>query len=141
MLLDSDKDCPKELGPQIQAWAESESQPIPCAVVLAHKEFEAWFLAAMESLRGVRGIRNDAESHPEPETPRGAKAQVEARMHPGYSYSETADQAAMTAKMDLSQVYHRSRSFRKFVSAFGKVVAAMGFDATSWPPPVWFSGG
>ena len=43
-------------------------------VVLAHREFEAWFLAAIESLRGTGGIRADAESHHDPESPREQKA-------------------------------------------------------------------
>src|SRR2546426_7135782 len=47
---------------------------VPCAVVLAHREYEAWFLASLESLRGRRGIRGDAEAHPDPEEPRDRKS-------------------------------------------------------------------
>jgi len=55
ILFDSDDDCPKVLAPVLQAWAEAEARPLPCMVVLAHREYEAWFLAATESLRGIRG--------------------------------------------------------------------------------------
>ena len=70
---------------------------------MAYREYEAWFLASIESLRGQRGIRQDAQSHPAPEEPRGAKGQLEARLEQGRSYSETADQAALSATFDLAQ--------------------------------------
>lgn len=60
ILFDADDDCPKQVGPQVQAWAQSEAHSIPTAVAVAQREFEAWFLAAMESLRGKRRIRPDA---------------------------------------------------------------------------------
>ena len=94
VLFDSDHDCPKKIVPQLQEWAQTEAGKIPCRIVLATKEYEAWFLASIESLRGIRGIRDDAASHAQPETPRGAKSQLEDRMRPGRSYSETADQPA-----------------------------------------------
>jgi hypothetical protein len=105
--------------------------------VLAHREYEAWFLAAIESLRGVRGIRADAVSHPDPEAPGGAKGQLEQRLAAGRSYSETADQAALTATFDMAQTYRRCRSFRRMVRAFGLLAAAMGVPLDPWPPPAW----
>jgi hypothetical protein len=70
---DQDGDCPGEQGPQILAWAKAEASGKPCAVVMAYREYEAWFLASIESLRGKRGIRSDATSHPNPEQPKGPK--------------------------------------------------------------------
>jgi hypothetical protein len=137
VLFDSDDDAPCELGPQIQAWAQDEAGQTPCAVVLAHREYEAWFLAAIESLRGLRGVRAEAESHPDPEAPRGAKGQLEQRLADGRSYSETTDQAAFTAKFDMAQTYRRCRSFRRMVRAFGLLVAGMGMPPANWPPPAW----
>jgi hypothetical protein len=141
ILFDSDDDAPCEVGPRVQAWAQEEAQTeagqIPCEVVLAHREYEAWFLAAIESLRGVRGIRPDATSHPDPEGPRGAKGQLEQRMTARKSYSETADQPALTAKFDMAQTYRRCRSFRRMVRAFGLLVTGMGMPLHNWPPPAW----
>ena len=96
MLLDSDSDCPAELGPTIHGWAVEAAGGVPCGVVLAHREYEAWFLAAIESLRGHRGVRIDAEPHPNPENPRGAKEQLELRLQGGAGYMETADQPALS---------------------------------------------
>ena len=137
ILFDSDDDCPKTLVRDLQEWASSEATPVPCLVVMAHREYEAWFLAAIESLRGVRGIRQDAVSHPEPESPRDAKGRLEERMLPNRSYSETADQAALTAKFDMPTAHRRCRSFRKLVKSFGTLANAMGVAVGDWPPRAW----
>jgi hypothetical protein len=79
ILFDSDRDCPKDLAPRVEAWARAAAGPVPCAVVMAHREYEAWFLATIESLRGKCGIMPDAESHPSPEEPRGAKEALSRR--------------------------------------------------------------
>ena len=51
ILLDSDDDCPAHLGPELLGRALQARSDLPIAVVLAKHEFEAWFLAAIESLR------------------------------------------------------------------------------------------
>ena len=140
VVLDGNSDCPAVLGPTVQAWATAAAKDTPCRVVLAHREYEAWFLAAMESLRGFRGVREDAQRHPDPEVPRGAKAQLEARMRRDASYLETADQPALTARFSLSDAYRRSRSFRKLIESFGSLVRAMGEKVDRWPPAVWERG-
>ena len=137
VLLDGDSDCPADLGPTVQTWATVAAAGTPCHVVLAHREYEAWFLAAIESLRGRRGVRDDAEPHPAPERPRGAKAQLEARMEPGASYLETTDQPAFSALFSLPAAYRRSRSFRRLADSFGNLVRAMGHDVGVWPPVAW----
>ena len=139
VLLDGDADCPAELGPAVQAWATAAAGDVPCRVVLAHREYEAWFLAAIKSLRGRRDVRSDADPHPDPEKPRGAKEQLEKRMQRGASYLETVDQPAFSAVFSLSCAYRRSRSFRKLVHSFANLVRAMGHEVGVWPPPAWTS--
>ena len=137
MLLDADSDCPAELGPTVHGWAVEAAGGVPCGVVLAHREYEAWFLAAIESLRGHRGVRIDAEPHPNPENPRGAKEQLELRLQGGASYMETADQPALSARFSLSAAYRRSRSFRKLATSFENLIRSMGQDVDTWPPAAW----
>ena len=137
MLFDADSDCPAELGPAVHRWAVEAAGGVPCGVVLAHREYEAWFLAAIESLRGHRGVRIDAEPHPNTENPRGAKEQLESRLRVGASYMETADQPALSARFSLPAVYRRSRSFRKLDTSFGNLVQSMGHDIDTWPPAAW----
>ncbi len=140
ILLDGNSDCPADLGPIVHGWATEEAGDVPCGVVLVHREYESWFLADIESLRGRRGVRIDAEPHPNPESPRGAKEQLELRMLPGASYAETADQPAFSAMISLSIVYSRSRSFRKLANSFASLVRAMGCGIDSWPPSSWTRG-
>jgi len=140
ILFDSDDSCPKELAPEVEKWAKAEAGRVPCAVVMANREYEAWFLAAMTSLRGKRGIREDAVYDQDPESRRGAKEAVEACMQHGRTYSETADQTPLTATFNMSAAYAKSRSFRKMVKAFGELSTGMGINLSHWPPAAWIKG-
>ena len=139
ILFDGDSDCPAELGPEVRAWALESAGNIPCEVVIAHREYEAWFLAAIESIRGCRGILSDAKSHPSPEEPRGAKEQLEARMRAGTSYIETTDQPALSALFSMSDAYRKSRSFRKLTRSLGTLLSRLQQELDTWPPPAWTS--
>ena len=80
VLLDSDDDCPAQLGPALLCRALEARSDLPIAVVLAQCEFEAWFLAAAESLQGQRGLKNDLQPPNNPEAIRGAKEWLSQRM-------------------------------------------------------------
>lgn len=106
IIFDSDDDCPAELGPALLTRALQARSDIPIAVVLAKHEFEAWFLAAAESIRGQRGLRNDIHSPSNPEAIRGAKEWLSHRMEGSRTYRETRDQAALTARFNIEQARH-----------------------------------
>lgn len=97
-------------------------------VCFAAMEFEAWFLGAKESLRGIRGIKPNAESPSNPETIRDAKGRLERNMLDGRKYRETADQAAFAGVLDLAQAEHSCPSFARLVEVLGSLVEAT-------PPP------
>lgn len=137
VLLDADDDCPKELAPMLELWAREAAGNTPCTVVMANREYEAWFLASIEALRGRNSILADAVSHPDPESPRDAKGELEQRMPPGFSYSPSVDQANLTAHLDLERAYRRCRSFRKLVNGFGALASAAGAMPIAWPPAAW----
>lgn len=139
VLFDADDDCPKELAPTLEGWAREAAGGKPCAVVMANREYEAWFLASIEALRGKAAILPDAISYPNPEAPRDAKGALERFMARGASYSPTVDQAALTAHLDLASAYQRCRSFRKLVNAFGELAIAAGVVPAVWPPSAWVS--
>lgn len=115
VLLDADDDCPAELGANIVERAKACVPHRAVSVVLANREYEAWFIAAANSLDKIRGFFFDSSETVDPETPRDAKGWMRAHMASG-SYGETTDQAAFTARMDLEQAFARSRSFRKLCS-------------------------
>lgn len=113
ILLDADDDCPATHGPTILARAQAVLPHRSISVVLANREFEAWFIGAAQSLNGHRGLKIDAHDlRVDPEQPRDAKGWLRERMS-GRSYGETTDQSALVCKMDLQQAYDRCRSFRK----------------------------
>lgn len=134
ILFDADDDCPKILAPTIQGWAQAEARDVPCIVIMPVREYEAWFLASLESLRGMRGLGSEVVSPASPEEMRDAKGFLERHLPPGRSYMETADQAALTARFDLGEAYTRSRSFRHLVISFGDLLRRMGAPLDSWPP-------
>lgn len=133
VVFDSDDDCPKTYARRVAEWSIQAAGLIPCEVVMADREFEAWFLAAMESLRGRSGISHDAVSEDNPERIRGAKERLESNMLWNVSYSETSDQVALASRLDLRAVHDRCRSFRKLVKAFRRLLISTGSQVNEWP--------
>jgi hypothetical protein len=114
IVLDADDDCPRELAEALLARAEAARPDRGIAVVIANREYEAWFLAAAASLRGKRGLADDMEPPPDPEAIRDAKGWLAHQSAQGFSYKPTVDQPALTDLFDLEQAY-AARSFRKLV--------------------------
>ncbi len=113
ILLDADDDCPATKGAELAARARAIVPHRRLAVVLANREYEAWFIAAAMSLSGFRGFQCDASDlQVEAEIPRNAKGWIGERMAQR-TYRETTDQPAFSARMDLQAAHDRSRSFRK----------------------------
>ena len=122
IILDSEKDCPAELGPALLHRASQVRSDLLIAVVLAKHEFEAWFLAAAESLRGRRGLRNDLNSPDNPEEIRGAKEWLSHQMESSRTYSETQDQPALAALFDIEQ----ARQADSFDKCYRDIVRLLG---------------
>ena len=137
ILFDGEDDCPKELGEKVRNWAREAAAGKPCDVVVAYREYETWFLAALESLRGQYGIATDAVAPANPESRRDAKDSLEQFMPADRAYSETGDQPAMSAVFDLGLAHRRNRSFRKLVKAVGDVLTQLRQPLPSWPPIQW----
>jgi hypothetical protein len=112
VLVDADEDCPRELGPSLLKRARRARADVPVAVVLAKREFEAWFLAAAASIAGKRRLAGDLTPPADPESITGAKGWLTARMPRSHPYHETTDQAALTACFDLA-LARRASSFDK----------------------------
>ncbi|WP_081271349.1 DUF4276 family protein [Variovorax paradoxus] len=120
VLLDADDDCPALRGAEILRRAQEIVPHRNISVVLANREYEAWFIAAANSLHGLRSFTlNDPQDAATPEIPRNAKGWLAKRMG-GAGYNETTDQPAFSARMDLQQAFESSRSFRKLCSEWSK---------------------
>lgn len=117
VLLDSDEDLPCELGPRLLERIKKCGSVHDVRVVLARHEFEAWFLGAIESLRGKRGIPIDAAPVDDPEAIRGAKEALGKLM--GRRYSPTTDQPAFSQLFEVEASRHRCPSLDKLLRDLG----------------------
>lgn len=113
ILLDADDDCPRDLAPEILRRATKVRDDRRIQVVLAQREYEAWFLAAADSLAGKRGLHDDITAPGDPESIRGAKEWLTRQMPRGRPYRETLDQPALTKQFDLDRARRSAASFRK----------------------------
>ena len=125
VLLDADDDCPALLGPALLARAMRAASHLPIAVVLAMREYEAWFLAAATSLGNQRGLESDLLPPSDTERIRDAKGWLSKRMPAGKRYKETADQPALTALFDMATARAMSDSFDKCYRAISGLVASL----------------
>jgi hypothetical protein len=95
---------------------------VPIAVVLAKREYEAWFLAAAESLRGKRGLPDDLQPPDDPEAIQGAKEWLRARMPTDRKYGAVLDQPALTALFDMDA----ARRLGSFDKCYREIVRLLG---------------
>ena len=114
ILLDADDDCPAEYGPVLLARAKAARPDKSVSVVLANREFEAWFLAAAPSLAGRFGFPAEFPRPQDPELPRDCKGLLTKARPRGQPYKETVDQAPLTSAFDLKMAREHSDSFDKF---------------------------
>src|SRR6266542_2408208 len=89
LVLDADDDLPCQLGPALAKRAVKARADLRTAVVIANREKEAWYAAAI----------------------RGAKGWLARAM--GRSYSEVTDQPALSARFDLDLARRGCQSFEK----------------------------
>src|SRR5690606_5646988 len=115
VIADADDDCAVELAQQLR----EAVAPTPIEVAFAVREFEAWFLGAIESLRAHRAVRDMATFVGDAERFGGAKGGL-ARLMP-VSYRETLPQPAFAAFMVLASA-RRVRSFEHLVGCVGRLL-------------------
>lgn len=114
VVIDADDDCPANLGPSLLARAEAARPDRRTAVVLANREFEAWFLASAPSLGGRVGLAEHLEVPASSETLRDCKGWLTHHRRDGVRYRPRVDQAALTDAIDLDLARTNSASFDKF---------------------------
>lgn len=122
VVLDSDDDCPAQIGPVLLGRATNARNNLPLAVILAKREFEAWFIAAAESLADRAGLVADLQAPVDPEGIRGAKEWLTERMRGTRSYSPTLDQPALAQIFDMERAL-RADSFGKFYREATRLLA------------------
>ncbi|MCH7843743.1 MAG: DUF4276 family protein [Chloroflexi bacterium] len=139
ILTDSDDDCAVEWAQRICVRCAVVGAPVPIAVVCAVREYENWFLASLESIKGnlIRGnvsLNEVVENFDQPEEVGGAKGWITRQMPQGRAYKETSDQASMTSMIDVSLAYANSRSFQRLCHAVEELKVAMEAGSSSITP-------
>lgn len=114
VVLDADDDCPAALGPSLLERATAARPDRRTAVVLAQREFEAWFIAAAPTLGGCRGLPHGLEVPEDCEAPRDCKGWLTHRRVDGRPYKPVVDQAALAEVFDIAMARTNSSSFDKF---------------------------
>ena len=116
LLLDADRDCPKELAPTLARTLAEATSLQNISVVLAKVEFETWFVAAASSLSDYLRVELPADDIEDPEGRAFGKAWISERFLGavvGSRYREPIDQPRLTAVMDLGLCRRRCPSFDK----------------------------
>ncbi|MEV6607503.1 DUF4276 family protein [Kutzneria sp. NPDC051319] len=113
VLFDADDDCPCRLRESLDETARATFASTE--LVFANREFEAWFLASLPSLRSHASVGDDASFDGDPELPRGAKERLAKVMLE--TYHETLHQTKFSSLIDLETTWRNSRSFRRLISA------------------------
>ncbi|MFD2357341.1 DUF4276 family protein [Nonomuraea ferruginea] len=104
---------PPNSAPRLLGRAQDARPDLRSAVVLANREFEAWFLASASSLRNCAGMAADLEVPADPEQPRGCKEWLSHRRTDNRPYSPTKHQTSLAAQFDLRLARANATSFDK----------------------------
>jgi hypothetical protein len=125
VLFDSDDNCPATLAPKILKRAKDACADVPFSVVMAHLEYEAWFLASASSIKAL----GNAVAHPNPESKRNAKGWLSEHM--SVNYDPTQHQASFTTQFDLHAARAAAPSFDKLC----RDLTSMLTELSNTPPP------
>jgi len=124
VMFDADDGCIERqgkqpyqpLGPELLQRARNHLPHLPISVVVANREFEAWYLAAYRRFKNRGHFHRDAQFTAgfDVESPRDCKRKVSTCM--GRKYSETADQKVLTQDLGYGSYMSRySPSFKKLL--------------------------
>jgi hypothetical protein len=133
LLRDEDDGCPKDLAPLAAGWLRNLALPFPSAVVLAHREFEAFFLPCLPRMAGKTlvspegveraGLLPGAIFRGNPESLRGVKEWLSKHMPAGRAYKPTLDQLPLARLVDFQVL----RTCNPPLPCFGSLERAIRF--------------
>lgn len=134
VVLDADDECQLRardrsrpgLGPELLERARRVALGTPVEVVVANQEYEAWFLAALDSLRRANP---ELRRNPWERPPDGAEALRDCKKPLTYmlgrKYEPSIDQAAFTQSLPFTRtIARRSRSYDKLLRALEALTQA-----------------
>ena len=123
VLLDADDDCPVELAQGLLERCERMGLNRPVQIVCAHRSYESWFLASLDTIKGQRGISDTAVLSQAAEDVSNPKQWLTDQMPRGQAYKETIHQASLSQSIDIGMAHRNSRSFRRLCHALEQLLA------------------
>lgn len=129
VVIDADDDDPTVFAPELRQRITDRTPDLPVAIAMPVREFEAWFLADLSSLAGRRGVLDSAEDLPDASLIRGAKERLQAAL--AGTYSETVDQPALAALLDIAALVGKSDSFALLVKELGVLLPHLDRTGTA----------
>ena len=130
VLLDGDEDCPRNLAACLAQTAVRLNMSVPVAIVCAHREYEVWFVASLDSetgdnIRATLGLAKTVAYDGDIELIGSPKGWIQVQMPQSSGYKETQDQPALTPFIDIEHTRQRSRSFRRLCHAVEELLCAI----------------
>jgi Domain of unknown function (DUF4276) len=142
LLLDAERDCPKELGPKLLAKARQARSDVDVVCVLAKRMLEHWIVAGASTLAGINGLPYDLSSRDQFEERSGAawlEGQLRMR-NPRRKYKKTVDAEQFIKAMNVSECLANCPSFAKLCKELQirvqKIAAAGEVDSATLSPPL-----
>lgn len=139
VLMDADKKCPVQLATDFSRRILALGVRFPVVIVIAKREYEAWFLASLAAIAGKPwqnrvGLPPDVTYDDDSERIAGVKGWLDRHLPPGHSYKPAQDQAVLTAMLDLELTREKSRSFRRLCHALEQAVEAIDTGSVAVTP-------
>jgi hypothetical protein len=141
LLLDAERDCPKELAPKLLAKARQARSDADVVCVLAKRMLENWIVAGASTLAGINGLPNELGARDQFEERSGAawlEGQLRLR-NPRRKYKKTVDAEQFIQAMNLSECLDNCPSFAKLCkelqARLQQIAAAAEPGGTTPSPP------
>jgi hypothetical protein len=141
VIVDGDmvSGCPIAFAKKLSARVRCLRGPHPVAIVIANREYEAWFLASLPSLIGKQiteylRFPSDSVFVGDPESVRDVKGWFSRQFPRGKAYKETEHQAPMTRLINLNLARNGSRSFRRVTNAVQQLLNAIAIKSATVTP-------
>ena len=125
VLVDADEDCPVILARDLTQRCNKIGVRCPVQIVCAYREYEAWFLASLNTIKGRHGIPETAVPSSDAEAVLNPKQWLTDQMPSGQAYKETTHQASFSKLIDLDLAFRNSRSFRRLCHALEQLVSTI----------------
>jgi len=128
ILIDSEGGCAVDISRELRDRTHAVRSDVPIHVVVAHIQYETWFLAGASALAGQRGLPLNLSGHSSPEQVQDPKKWLTRSMTGSRAYSETTDQAAaaFSATFDMVAARRNCTSFDRFYRTVCAITAAQG---------------